>query len=86
MNLAAILVFKNAINRFHTLGNLLIEPKVNKIDQTRAEISMFALFNVSVGGAFFNTKRGGAPPWGVFLGLFSTLKCTEYTLLHIKSR
>ena len=74
--------FQNVINRFHTLGNLLIEPKVYKIGQTRDIIPMLALFSFTVGVAFGNLKGGGAPPWGIF-GLFNTLEYTEYTLLHI---
>ena len=50
--MAAILVFKNVINGFLTLGNPLVEPKVDKIGQTRAEISILAFFNFSGGGAY----------------------------------
>ena len=52
MYMAAILVFKNVINGFLTLGNPLVEPKVDKIGQTRAEISILAFFNFSGGGAY----------------------------------
>ena len=64
MYLAAILVLKNVINKFYTLGNLLLQPKVNKIGQTGAEIRVSIVVYCSAflwAGPFVLQKGAGTP-------------------------